>query len=103
MRNYTCPPLDSHPQAQYVCMIQFKIQKGNGICLPLPINQSTPVSISSISPQSSSDLETDQGDIIDEKVKQIAQSVNQMLLKTSTGNPSSNLTQNDLPQDRIPK
>ena len=25
VRNYTHPPLDSHPLAQYVCMVQFKI------------------------------------------------------------------------------
>ena len=56
---------------------------------------STPALVSSILPQSSSDLDTDQGDIIDEILKQVAQSVNQMLLKTSTGNPTSSLTQND--------
>ena len=58
--------------------------------------------VSSILPQSSSDLHTDQGDIIDEKIEHVAQSVNQMLVKTSTGNPTSNLTQNDSPHDRIP-
>ena len=54
--------------------------KINGICLPQPINQSTPVLVSSISPQSSSDLDTDQSDIIDNTIKQVARSVNQMLL-----------------------
>ena len=58
-------------------------------------------SVSSILPQSSSDLGTDQGDIIDEAIKQVALLVNQMLLKTSTGNPTSNLTQNDLPHNKI--
>ena len=62
-------------QAQYMCMVQFKIKKINGICFPPPINQSTPVSVSSISPQWSSDLDIDQGDIIDETIKQVAQSV----------------------------
>ena len=61
----------------------------------MPIYQSTPVLLSSISPKSSSDLDTDQDDIIDETIKQVAQSVNQMLLKKSTGNPTSNLFQND--------
>ena len=65
-----------------------------GICLPPSINQSTAASVSSISPQPSSDLDTDQGDIIDETIKQVAQSVNQTLLKTSTDNPVSSLTQN---------
>ena len=76
--------------------------KINGSCLPPPINQSTPMSVSSILPKSSSDLDTDQGDITDETIKQVAQSVNQMLLKTSTDNPTSNLTQNDPQHDRIP-
>ena len=75
--------------------------KVNGICLPPPVNQSTPASGSFISPQSSSDLDTDQGDVIDETIKQVAQLVNQMLLKTSTSNPINNLTQNDPPHDNI--
>ena len=40
------------------------------------------MSVSTILPQSGSDLDTDQGEIIDEKLKQVAQTVNQMLLKT---------------------
>ena len=77
--------------------------KFNGIFLQPPIYQSTSASVKSISPQSSSDLDTDQGDIIDETIKQITQSVNQTLLKSSTGNPTSDLTQNDSPHDRIAK
>ena len=65
--------------------------KINGIGLLPPINQSTPVSVSFILPQSSSDLDTEQADIIDETIKQITQSVNQTLLKTSIGNSTSNL------------
>ena len=52
-----------------------------------------------ILPQSISDLDMDQGDIIDETIKEVAQSVNQTLLKTSTGNSISTLTQTDLPHD----
>ena len=74
----------------------------NGICLPPPVNQSTPASGSSILPQPSSDFDTDQGDIIDNTIKQVAQSVNQMLLRTSQGNPISNLTPNNPPHDGIP-
>ena len=77
------------------CAIQNS--KLNDMCLPPSINQSTPALVSSISPQSSSDLDTDQGDIIDKTIKQAAQSVNQLLLKTSTCNPISSLTQNLLP------
>ena len=40
------------------------------------MNQSTPALVSPILPQSSSDLDTDQGDIIDETIKQVVQSVN---------------------------
>ena len=57
-------------------------------------------SVSSILPQSSSDLDTDQGEIIDEAIKQVTHSVNQMLLKTSTGNSTINLTLSDSSQDR---
>ena len=71
------------------------------MCFPLPINQSTPASVSSILPQSSSDLDTDQGDIIDETIKQVAQSINQTMLKTSRSNPISNLNQNYPPHDNI--
>ena len=74
--------------------------KINGICLPPPINQSTPASLSSSPPQSSSDLDTDQGVIIDETIKQVAQSVNQMLLKTIIGNSTNNLTPSNSSQDR---
>ena len=67
------------------------------MCLTPPVNQSTPALVSSISPQSSSDLDTDQGDLMEETIKQVAQSLHQMLLKISTGNPISSLTQNDPP------
>ena len=50
-------------------------------------------------PQSSSDLDTDQGDIIDETLKHIVQRVNQMLLKASTGRSSSNLDSSDTSHD----
>ena len=53
-------------------------------------------------PHSSSDLDTDQAAIIDETIKQVAQSVNQMLLKTSTGKYTSNITPSDSTQDRTP-
>ena len=62
-----------------MCTIQNSII--NGICLPPPINQSTSASVSCVLPQSCSDLDTDQGDIIDERIKQVAQSVNQILLR----------------------
>ena len=65
--------------------------KNNGICFPPPINQSTPVLVSTVLPQSSSDLDTDQGQIIDKTGKQVVQIVNQMLHKTTTGSLNSNL------------
>ena len=74
--------------------------KINGIFLLPPINQSTPALVSSLLPQSSSDLDTDQGDIIDETIKQVTQSINQMLLKTSTGNSTSNITPSHSPHKK---
>ena len=43
----------------------------------------------------------DQGDIIDKMIKQVAQSDNQMFLKTSTGNSVGTLTQNYPPYDNV--
>ena len=65
------------------------------ICLPPPINQSSPASVSTVLPQSGSDLYKDWGKIIDGMLTQVAQTVNQMLLKTTTGSPTSNLDLND--------
>ena len=50
-------------------------------------------------PQSSSDLDTDQDEIIDEMLKQVVQTVNWLLLKTTTGNPASNLDSSNTPHD----
>ena len=66
------------------------------------MNLSTPASVSSISPQSTSDLDMDQGEIIEETIIQVVQSVNQTLLKTTTGNPSNNLTSSDSSHDGTP-
>ena len=74
--------------------------KINGICLPSPINQSTPALVTSSSQQSSSGFDTDQGEIIDKTIKQAAQPVNQMLLKTTIGNSTTNLTLSNSLQDR---
>ena len=76
--------------------------KNNGICLPSPINQSTPVVVSTISSQSSSELDTDQGWIIDETMKQVIQTVNQTLLKTTTCHPTSNLKLSNSSQYKTP-
>ena len=63
------------------------------MCLPPPVNQSIPALISSFLPQSSSYVDMNQGNIIEETIKQIAQSINQMLLKASTTNsPQNNAT-----------
>ena len=56
----------------------------------IPMIQCTPPSVSTILPQSSWDLDTDQDEIIDKKFKNVAQTFNQMLLMTTTGNPTSN-------------
>ena len=66
------------------------------------IRQQPSASGCSLLPQPSSNLDTDQCDSIDKTVKQVAQSVYQMLLKTSTGKTTSNLTLNKSPHYRIP-
>ena len=70
------PSIRQPPRPKYVCMVQFKIKKINGICLPPPINQSTQVLVYSILPESRSHLDTDQAEIIDETIRQVSQSVN---------------------------
>ena len=75
--------------------------KLNGTYLPPPVNQSTPALVSCILLQSSSDLDMDRGDIIDGTVKEVSQSVNQMLLKTSTNNPINSLTQKNYMHDNV--
>ena len=57
--------------------------KATNTCLPLPINQSTPASIIFISPQSSSDLDTDHRDVMDETIKHIMQTMIQTLLTSN--------------------
>ena len=86
-------PSISQPPPGSIC-VHGAVQnsKFNGISLLPPINQRTPASVSSILSQSSSDLDTDHGEIIDETIRQVVQSVKQMLLKTTTGNPTNNLT-----------
>ena len=53
--------------------------------------------MSTILPQSSSDLDTDQGEIIDEMLKQVVQTFNETLMMTTTSKPTSNLNSNKTP------
>ena len=52
--------------------------------LPTPLGQSTPASISPVSPQSSLELDTDHGDMIDETIKHMKQTLNQTLIRGDT-------------------
>ena len=52
-----------------------------------------------ILPQSSSDLDTGQGKIIDETLKQVTHTVKQMLIKTTRGSPARYLNSSDTPHD----
>ena len=61
--------------------------------LPAPVGYSTPASISSISPQSSSYLDTNHGDMIDDIIKQVTHTINQNLLTSNAGNNSTNSLQ----------
>ena len=71
--------------------------KATNFHFPAPIRQSTPASISSISPQSNSDLDTDHGDVIDEAIKHVTRTINQTLLTSNVGNTSTNKSSNDPP------
>ena len=81
------------------CTVQ-NLKKYIGICLPLPLNKTTPASVSIISPKSSSDIDTDQDEIIDETPKSV---VHQMLLKTTTSSPTSILNLHDTLHDKTPE
>ena len=52
--------------------------------------------------QYTSDLDTDQGEIIDETTKQVVQTVNQTLLQTTTDSPTSNLDSSNTSHDNTP-
>ena len=74
-----------------------KNQKSTNICLLPPLNQNTPVSISSISPQSSSDLDTDHDDMIDETIRHLTKTLNQTLQTLNISNSNKNKAPNDPP------
>ena len=59
-------------------------------CIPLPMSQSTPASIISISTQSNSDLDSHHGDMIDETIKQVLHTINQTLLTSNINNTRKN-------------
>ena len=65
--------------------------------LPPLISHSTPASISSILPQSSSNLDTDHGDMIDETIKHFTHTINQTLLTSNVSSATTNKVSNDLP------
>ena len=79
-----------------------KNPKATNNCLPLPIIQSTPASITSISPQSSSDPDTDHGDMIDDTIKHVTPTINQTLMTSNVSNTCTNKTSND-PYDNTPE
>ena len=82
-----------------MCIVQPKTQNTNH--LPPPISQGIPASIRSISPQSSSELDTNHHDIIDETIKHVTQTLNQTFM---TSNPCNTNTNKDLintPHDNI--
>ena len=76
--------------------------KATNNCIPAPVNQSSPASISPISPQSRSDLGTDHGDMIDETIKHVTQTIEQTLLTSNVSNTSTNRICNDPPHENTP-
>ena len=57
--------------------------------LPSPVYQGTPVASSSIQTQSSSDMDTDQGDMIEEFIKQVTHKLYQTILTPDVGTSNS--------------
>ena len=79
MKSHTCPLLDCLPPGP--AHVHGATQNPIATCnyLPPPISQRTPASISSISSQSSSELDTDQGDMIDKTIQHVTQTLKQTL------------------------
>ena len=71
MRSHMCPPIRQPSKDPISVHGAIKNPKATNNCLPPPINQSTLASISSISGKSSSQLDTDHGDMIDETIKHV--------------------------------
>ena len=49
-----------------------------------------PASVSPVSPQSSSELDTNHGDMIDETIKHVTQTINQTLMTSDPYNTNTN-------------
>ena len=71
------------------------------LCLLPPINQSTQASVMAISSKSRSDVDTDQGEAVDETLRKVVQTLNQTLLMTIGDTPNSNIGSNNHPHDKI--
>ena len=65
------------------------------LSLLLPIDQSTPAPVTKISPKSSSDLDTDQGEAVDETLRTAVPMFNQTLLTTIGRTPNGNIGSNN--------
>ena len=100
VRSHT-PPIRQPPSGPTCVHDAIQKSKVANICLPPPVSQSTPASISSISPQSSSDLDTDHGDIIDETIKKVTQSINQTLCASNIGGSTTNIASNNPHMTRL--
>ena len=60
--------------------------------LPPPIHQSTPEANKLISAQSSSELDTDQDDMIDKTIKHVTDKLHETILRSDIGNNNSERT-----------
>ena len=65
------PPIRQPPPSPTCVYGAILDPEATDSCLPPAISQSTPASISSISPRSRLNLDTDHGDMIDETIKHI--------------------------------
>ena len=85
------PPIRPPPPG-LVC-VQSMVQPldKKNLSLPPPINQSTSALVTKISPKTSSDLDTDQSEAVDETLRKVVQRFNQILLMSNGGTTNSNM------------
>ena len=83
------------------CTKNSKNLRQKKLSLLPPISQLTPALVSAVSPQSSSDLNTDQGKAVDETIGKVVELFNQTLLMTIGGIHNSNIGSKNDSHDKI--
>ena len=75
--------------------------ENKNISLPLLFDHSAPAPVTTISPYSSSDLDTHQAEAVEETLSKVAQMFNQTLLTTTGGTPNCNTGSNNDLHEKI--